>query len=61
VFAAVDDVAGEFAEAEREFSTAEIKDRAEDSQDGGEDEESAAEVAERVHRRIIPRGFRGML
>jgi hypothetical protein len=37
VFAAMDDVAGEFAESERELSSAEIEDRAEDGECGGDD------------------------
>jgi hypothetical protein len=49
VFAAVDDIAGEAAEAEWE-TAAEIENRAGDDGDGAEEEEGAAEFAERVHK-----------
>jgi len=48
MFAAVDDVAGEAAEAQWEFS-AEVKQSADKDQEGAENEESAAEFAERIH------------
>jgi hypothetical protein len=49
VFAAVDDVAGETAEAEREF-VGEIEECAGCDEDGSEDQECAAQVAGGVHR-----------
>ena len=48
VFAAVDDVAGEAAEAQWEFS-AEVKQSADKDQEGAENEEGAAEFAEGIH------------
>ena len=48
VFAAMDDVAGEFAEAEREFA-AEIEKSADEDEEAAEDQEGAAEFAIRVH------------
>jgi hypothetical protein len=50
VFAAVDDVAGEASQAEREFG-AEIEKCAEGDEEEAEEEERAAEFAERVHER----------
>jgi hypothetical protein len=52
VFAAVDDVAGKFSQAQREFA-AEVEKRADDGEEAAEEEESAAEFAERLHRDII--------
>ena len=52
VFSAVDDVAGEFAESEREFG-AEVKQSADDDEDEAEQEKCAADVAERIHKSII--------
>jgi hypothetical protein len=52
MFAAMDDVAGEFAEAEGEFG-AEIEKSADDYEDGAQKEKSAAEVTERIHEGII--------
>jgi hypothetical protein len=49
VFAAVDDVSGQAAEAEREF-TAEIKKSASDDEESTENEKGAAEFAEGLHR-----------
>ena len=48
VFAAVDDVAGEAAEAQWEFS-AEVKQSANKDQEDAENEEGAAEFAEGFH------------
>ena len=48
VFAAVDGVAGETAEAQGEFS-AEVKQRADKDQEGAENEEGAAEFADGIH------------
>jgi hypothetical protein len=55
-FAAMDDVAGETAEAEREFS-AEIEKSADKCQERGNDEECAAEFTQRIHQ---PKSMRGM-
>ena len=52
VLAAMDDVAGETTEAERQFG-AEVKESAEDDEKTAQDEESAAEIAERFHKRSI--------
>jgi hypothetical protein len=52
MFAATDDVAGEFAEAEGEFS-AEVKKSADDYENHAEQEKSTAEVTERIHKSII--------
>jgi hypothetical protein len=52
MFAAVDDIAGEAAEAEWEFS-AEIEKSADEDEEGSENEQSAAEFAERVHKNIV--------
>jgi hypothetical protein len=57
VFAAMNDVAGEFAEAEGE-SGAEVKQSAEDDEDDAEQEKRAAEIAKRVHGNIIGEGAR---
>ena len=48
VFAAMNDIAGEATEAEREFA-AEIKKSADKYEEGAEDEEGAAEFAEGIH------------
>jgi hypothetical protein len=53
VFAAVDDVAGEAAEAQREFS-AEVKHSTDKDEEAAENEEGAAEFAKRVHPGILP-------
>ena len=53
VFAAMDDVAGEAAEAEWK-SCAEIKECAEEDEEAAKDEERAAEFAERLHAGIVP-------
>ena len=50
VFAAVDDVAREAAEAQGELA-AEVKERAEEDQEDAENEEHAAKFAEGVHDR----------
>jgi hypothetical protein len=52
VFAAVNDVAGKAAEAQREFS-AEVKQSADEDQEGAENEESAAEFAEGIHEESV--------
>jgi hypothetical protein len=52
MFTAMDDVAGEFAEAEWEFG-AEVEKSADDYEDDAEQEKSAAEVTERIHKSII--------
>jgi hypothetical protein len=58
----MDDVAGEAAQAEREFS-AEVEKSADEDEEGAEDKESAAEFAERIHekdcRRIKKRSNEG--
>jgi hypothetical protein len=48
VFATVDDVAGEAAETQGEFS-AEVKKSADEDKQNAENQKSAAEFAERVH------------
>jgi hypothetical protein len=48
VFSPVDDVAGEAAEAQREFS-AKVKQSADKDQEGADNEEGAAEFAEGIH------------
>jgi hypothetical protein len=53
VFAAVDDVAGEAAEAQRKFS-AKVKKSADKDGESAENEEGAAEFAKRVHAGILP-------
>jgi hypothetical protein len=50
MFAAMDDVAGKFPQAEREFA-AEVQKSAEKGEQGSESEEDAAEFAERVHKK----------
>jgi hypothetical protein len=50
VFAAMDDVAGEAAEAQWEFS-AEVQQSAEKDQESAENEEGAAEFAEGIHEK----------
>jgi len=52
VLAAMDNVAGEFAEAEGELG-ADVEESADNYEDGSEQEQSAAEVAERIHGSII--------
>jgi hypothetical protein len=52
VLAADGDIAGEFAQAEREFGS-EIEESAQDKKEGAEEQESAAEFAERIHTRIL--------
>lgn len=52
VFAAVDDVAGELAKAEGEFSS-EIEEGAEEDEQTAEEQESAAQFAEGVHRQSV--------
>jgi len=52
VFAAVDDVAREAAEAQWEFS-AEVKQSADKDQEGAENEEGAAEFAEGIHEESV--------
>ena len=53
VFTAVDDVTGESAEAEGEFS-AEVKKSANKDEESAENKEGAAEFAKRVHPGILP-------
>lgn len=50
VFAAVDDVSGETAETEGEFS-AKVEKRAYDDEEAAENEKGAAEFAEGIHRK----------
>src|SRR5712691_422268 len=52
VFAAMDDVAGEAAEAYWKFS-AEVEKSAEEGEECAENEERAAEFAERIHEKIV--------
>ena len=52
VFAAMNNVAGEAAETEREFA-AEIEEGSDEDKYGSEDQESAAEITERIHEDII--------
>ncbi len=52
VFAAMDDVAGEAAEAYWKFS-AEVDKSAEEDEERAENEERAAEFAERIHEKIV--------
>jgi hypothetical protein len=49
VFAAVDDIAWQFAETEWEFA-AEVKKGASENKKSAKDQKSAAEFAERVHK-----------
>jgi hypothetical protein len=58
VFAAVDYVAGKFAETKREFST-EVEKSADEDEEAAEDQEGAAEFAERIHKSIIEEGLSG--
>jgi len=53
VFAAMDDVARETAEAERKFS-AQIEKNANEHEKAAEEEKCAAEFAKRVHPGILP-------
>ncbi len=48
MFAAVDDVAGELSETEREFAP-KVEKRAEKNEESAEEEKRAAEFSERVH------------
>jgi hypothetical protein len=50
VFAAMDDVAGKSAEAQRE-SSAEVKKGTDDSEEDAENKEGVAKFAERIHQR----------
>jgi len=52
MFAAMNDVAGEFAEAEGEFG-AEVEKGADDYEDDAEQEKSASEVTKGIHKSII--------
>jgi hypothetical protein len=52
VFAAMDDVAGEAAEAERELA-AKIEKSADEDEEAAEEQESATEFAKGVHARIV--------
>jgi len=52
VFAAMNDVAGKFSQAEGEFA-AEVEKSAEEDEEAAEKEEGAAKFAERVHTRIV--------
>ena len=53
VFAAVDDIAGEFSQAEGEFP-AKVKKSANKDEESAENEKGAAEFAKRVHPGILP-------
>jgi len=50
VFAVVNDVAGKFSQAKREFCT-EIKKCAQEDEEAAEEEKCAAEFAERIHEK----------
>jgi hypothetical protein len=52
VLAAIDDIAGEAAQAEGEFA-GEVEKRAHGDEESAGEEEEAAEVAERVHKEIL--------
>jgi hypothetical protein len=52
VFAAMDDVAGEFSQAEREFA-AEVEKSTGDDEEPTENEECAAEFADRIHEESV--------
>jgi hypothetical protein len=52
VLAAMDDVAGEFAKAEGEFS-AEVEKSADDRDEGTEEKKATAEIAKGIHTSII--------
>jgi|HubBroStandDraft_1064217.scaffolds.fasta_scaffold698493_2 hypothetical protein len=52
VLAAMDDVAGQAAEAEGK-SAAEIEKSADDSEERGEEEKSAAEIAQGIHKESL--------
>jgi hypothetical protein len=54
VFAAVDDVAWKFSEAEGEFCGEVEKSADKDEKAAKEEEENAAEFAKRLHPRILP-------
>jgi hypothetical protein len=53
VLAAMDDIAGKFSEAKREFA-AEVQKSAQNNKEPAEDEDGATEFAERVHSGILP-------
>ncbi len=53
VFAPMDDVSGEAAEAEGELG-AEVENGADQDEEGAEEKERAAEFAKRVHSEILP-------
>ena len=53
MFAAVNDVAGEAAEAERKFSS-EIEKSADENEKAAKEEKCAAEFAKRIHAGILP-------
>jgi len=55
VFAAVDDVAGQFSQAEGEFA-AKIEESTDKNQKAAEKEERAAEFTEGIHEVILPEG-----
>src|SRR5437763_15300688 len=55
VFAAVDDVAGQFSQAEREL-VAKIQKSADQNEERAKKEERAAEFTERIHEVILPEG-----
>ena len=58
MLAAVDDVAGKFSEAQREFAAEEQK-STDDDEEAAEEEESATEFAEGIHKSIIEEGSSG--
>jgi len=53
VFAAMNDVAGQFSEAKGKFA-AEIEESTDENQEAAEKEKRAAEFAKRVHEVILP-------
>ena len=55
VFAAVNDVAGQFSQAEGEF-VSEIENSSEKNKESTEEEKRATEFAERIHEVILPEG-----
>jgi len=53
VFPAVNDVAGQFSQAEGEFA-AKIEESTDEKQEAAEEKKRAAEFAERIHEVILP-------
>jgi hypothetical protein len=56
VFATMDDIAGKFAQAERQLA-AKIKYGADKDQEAAQKHESAAELAKKIHEWILPEGL----